>query len=138
MKSRHITQLKGFVLIGLILVLGGITDDILIKLRVITKYIIVSDNYILYVFSLIFTVATLGCTLLSIIVSANNNRVLGLQLKEIISLENSPLKLKTMIVATLLMVAISIPCLAFELNTAITMLAVCLLFHIVYNTVVLS
>ena len=48
-------------------------------------------------FSLSFTVATLGCTLLSIIVGVSSNRVLGLQLREIVSLKNSPLKRKRQI-----------------------------------------
>ena len=137
MKNKCKKQLMVFSLIGLLLVLGGLIDDILIKCRVITKYIIVSENYILYVFSLVFTVATLGCTLLSIIVSASNNKVLGLQLREVVSLENSPLKLKTVIIITLSMVAVSIPLLAFELHTSITMLALCLISYIVYNTTIL-
>jgi hypothetical protein len=137
MKNKHKKQLKVFSLIGLLLVLGGLVIDILIKSHIITKYIIVSDNYILYVFSLIFTVATLGCTLLSIIVGVSNNRVLGLQLREIVSLGNSPLKIGNMIVNTFSLVILSIPLLAIECNTAITLLAIILIVFIIRNTVVL-
>lgn len=137
MKKKNRIQLIVFSLIGLLLVFGGLICDFLIKSREITEYIIVSENYILYVFSLIFTVATLGCTLLSIIVSASSIKVLGLQLKDVISLKKSPLQLKTLIVLTLSMVAVSIPLLAFELNTSITMLAVCLILYIVCNTIIL-
>ena len=137
MKNKHKKQLKVFSLIGLLLVLGGLVIDILIKSHIITKYIIVSDNYILYVFSLIYTVATLGCTLLSIIVGVSNNRVLGLQLREIVSLGNSPLKIGNMIVNTFSLVILSIPLLAIECNTAITLLAIILIVFIIRNTVVL-
>ena len=69
---------------GLTLLTLGIVSDIFLKTTVISSLFTVSENYILYVFSLIFTVSTLGCTILSIIVGASNDRVLGLKLREII------------------------------------------------------
>lgn len=84
-----------------------------------------------------FTVATLGCTLLSIIVGVSGNRVLGLQLREIVSLKNSPLKINYLIVESLIIVGISIPALALEWFTSITILALYLVVFVAYYTVVL-
>lgn len=124
-------------IIGIVLVVVGIVIDILIKTNVLTAFIIVSDSYNTSVFSLIFTVATLGCTLLSIIVGASNNRVLGLKLREIVSLSNSPLQLKKMIIIILSMVMVSIPLLALDFNNAMTFLAIVLLLYTIYSTVIL-
>ena len=79
-KKRKLIVLIAF---GLIMLVLGLICDILIKLEIMKDYLIVSENYILYLFSLIFTVATLGCTLLSIIVGVSGNRVLGLQLEKL-------------------------------------------------------
>lgn len=126
-----------FLVISAFLLIGSVIVDFLIKNRVLHFYLIVNENYIYYIFSLIFTVATLGCTLLSIIVAASNNKTLGLQLKEIVSLTNSPLRLKALIIGTLTFIALSIPLLAFECNTAMTFLAIELIVFIVYHTVIL-
>ncbi|MBQ7596001.1 MAG: hypothetical protein IJU45_04995 [Clostridia bacterium] len=128
---------KFFPIASPIIIIVGIVIDALIKFSVLNKYWIVSEHYILYVFSLIFTVSTLACTLLSIIVSVSNNRVLGLQIKEIVSLDGSPLKLKRMICVTLSIVMISIPLFALKCNTAITMLATCLIVYFIFNTIIL-
>lgn len=133
-KKRKLIVLIAF---GLIMLVLGLICDILIKLEIMKDYLIVSENYIFYLFSLIFTVATLGCTLLSIIVGVSRNRVLGLQLREVVSLTNSPLQLKAMIVESLLIVGVSIPALAFEMYTSITMLALYLVFFMIYHTVIL-
>lgn len=133
-KKRKLIVLIAF---GLIMLVLGLICDILIKLEIMKDYLIVSENYIFYLFSLIFTVATLGCTLLSIIVGVSGNRVLGLQLREVVSLTNSPLQLKAMIVESLLIVGVSIPALAFEMYTSITMLALYLVFFMIYHTVIL-
>lgn len=124
-------------LLSIVVLLFGLMDDVLIKTNVIRNYLIVSESYILYVFSLIFTVATLGCTLLSIVVGVSSNRVLGLKLKEIIAFKEPPIKLNRMIVTSLFMVALSIPILAFDCNTAMTMLAMCLIAFIIYYTSIL-
>lgn len=124
-------------LFGVILILFGLSDDILIKTNIINKYLVVSDNYIYYVFSLIFTVGTLCCTLLSIIIGASSNRTLGLPLKEIITLEKSPIKLKLMLSKILFLIFISIPALAFNCNTVITILAIILMLLITYYTRIL-
>lgn len=124
-------------IIGIIFAVIGIAIDMLIKSNVLNIIILVSGNYIISLFSLIFTVATLGCTLLSIIVGVSSNRVLGLKLKDIVSFSNSPLQLKKMIITVLSMVIISIPLLAFNCNNAMTFLAVFLLIYIIYSTVIL-
>ena len=123
--------------LGIVFVAIGIILDILIKTNVLNAFIIVGDSYNNSIFTLIFTVATLGCTLLSIIVGASNNRVLGLKLREIVSLTNSPLQLKTMIIIILSMVIASIPLLAFDCIDAMTFLAIILLLYIIYCTVIL-
>ena len=135
MKNKSIAIL--IILIS-VLVAIGLICDFLIQSGDIKKCIFVSENYIFYVFSLIFTVATLGITLLSIIVSASNSKVLGVTLREIVALNNSPLKLNIMIVVALSMIFVSIPLLAFNCCTAITMLASCLIGFIGYNSVILS
>lgn len=112
----------------------SLLSDVLTKMSLINSIIFVSENYIFYVFSLIFTVATLCCTLLSIIVSVNNNRVLGLQIKEIVSLKASPVHLKTIISFSLIVVILSIPALSFELFSFMTILAVCLVIFLFINT----
>lgn len=112
----------------------SLLSDVLTKMSLINSIIFVSENYIFYVFSLIFTVATLCCTLLSIIVSVNNNRVLGLQIKEIVSLKASPVHLKTIISFSLIVVILSIPALSFELFSFMTILAVCLVIFLLINT----
>lgn len=60
-----------------------------------------------------------------------------MQLREIVSLKNSPLKLNTMIIGSMIIVGISVPALAFELTTSITILAVFLISLIIRHTIVL-
>lgn len=134
---RNKKKLLYFITIGIILIILGLVCDCLIKSGIFQYYLVVNENYIFYIFSLIFTVATLGCTLLSIIVGVSSNRVLGLQLREIVSLKNSPLKLNTMIIGSMIIVGISVPALAFELTTSITILAVFLISLIIRHTIVL-
>lgn len=112
----------------------SLLSDILTKYGLISSKIFVSENYIFYIFSLIFTVATLCCTLLSIIVSVNNNKVLGLQIKEIVSLKSSPVHLKTIILFSLIIVILSIPALSFELYSFMTILAICLVIYLLISS----
>ena len=119
---RNKKKLLYFITIGIILIILGLVCDCLIKSGIFQYYLVVNENYIVYIFFFFFTVATLGCTLLSIIVGVSSNRVLGLQLREIVSLKNSPLKLNTMIIGSMIIVGISVPALAFELTTSITIL----------------
>jgi len=84
-----------------LLIIGSCIVDISIKRGVIKKYIVVNENYIFYVFSALVTIATLCCTMLSIISSVSNNKILGLELKEIISFKSSPISMKRLLILVL-------------------------------------
>ena len=73
---RNKKKLLYFITIGIIMIILGLVYDCLINSGIFQYYLVVNENYIFYIFSLIFTVATLGCTLLSIIVGVSSNRVL--------------------------------------------------------------
>ena len=111
--------------------------DILIKCGLSLPTVIVDENYIYYIFSLIFTVATLCCTLLSIIVGVGNDKVLGLKIKEIVSLKASPINLAHVIVFSILIILLSIPALFFNLMSFMTTLALTLLIMLMFNTITL-
>lgn len=111
--------------------------DILIKCGLSLPTVIVDENYIYYIFSLIFTVATLCCTLLSIIVGVGNYKVLGLKIKEIVSLKASPINLAHVIVFSILIILLSIPALFFNLMSFMTTLALTLLIMLMFNTITL-
>ncbi len=114
------------------LLLFGLITDFLLFNGSIQAIITVSDNYVSDLFAMIFTVATLSCTLLSIIVSASNGKVLGLELRTIVSLKSSPIKLKEMIVITLAIVAFSILALLLDFCNSITMLAISLVAFVIF------
>lgn len=112
----------------------GLISDILIRCKLFCAVFFVSENYTSDIFAMIFTVATLSCTLLSIIVSASNNKVLGLELRTIVSLKNSPIQLNEMIATCLIIVVSAIICLAADLCNCITMLAFSLIIYVFYYT----
>ena len=122
----------GGVVIGLAFIL-----DVLQKMHLINGLLYVGNEYIYYLFSLIFTVATLGSTLLSIIVSVSNNKILGLQLREIVSLTNSPLKIERIIIEALIVVAVSICALAIGFCNTMTGLAGFLICFLIYHSFIL-
>lgn len=126
-KVKLLSLLMGFIMLLKTIIIDFWINNYLLKLCI-------PKTYIDLIFSLIFTVSTLSCTLLSIIVSASNNTVLGLKIKEIVSLSHSPLNLKTMIVVMLVSILFSIPLLAFHLIISQTLLAVFVVAYIIKKT----
>lgn len=136
-KVKKAINLQSSHIFGGLIVVSAIIMDYLIKARLINGILSVSHEFVLSVFSLIFTVATLGSTLLSIIVGVSSNKILGLQLKEIVSLSESPLKIEQVIIETLIIVCISILALALEFCNLMAALACYLIWFLIYNSWVL-
>jgi hypothetical protein len=111
------------VIICLAFLFLAIMYDVLIRTTHI-PYLHVGPDYIVCMFSALYTVAALGNAILSIIVSAFSNKVLGFTVKEILVMSSCKISIIYTIIKSFIVIIIAIPFFALGFCTTVTVLAI--------------